>query len=210
MCVCYVPFETQRQPNVVNLNPLQGRQLGETTSLKSSVFPQSLWSRSVMNIVLENSSCCSEVMNKNELDDRMFIARLTSTHLIYKHCGFGIWVNFDALLCRIIFLASFCTCKICLKICMIWSLNVICQFSVTRGLQYCGNLMLDLFLSKQFDFECNSSRLTHFTRIELTFFLKLLFFHRLPADVMKEQWSQKQPNNSCSIIFQSKKKIRQS
>ena len=42
VCVCYVPFETQRQPNVVNLNPLQGRQLGETTSLKSSVFPQSL------------------------------------------------------------------------------------------------------------------------------------------------------------------------
>ena len=32
------------------------------------------------------------------------------------------------------------------------------------------------FLSKQFDFECNSSRLTHFTRIELTFFSKLLFF----------------------------------
>ena len=42
VCVCYVPFETQRQPNVVNLNPLQGRQLGETTSLKSTVFPQSL------------------------------------------------------------------------------------------------------------------------------------------------------------------------
>ena len=56
-----------------------------------------------MNIVLDNSSCCSKVMNKNQLDDRMFIARLTSTHLIYKHCGFGIWVNFDALLCRIIF-----------------------------------------------------------------------------------------------------------
>ena len=51
--------------------------------------------------------------------DRMLIARLISTHLIYKHCGFGIWVNFDALLCRIIFQASFCTCKICLKICMI-------------------------------------------------------------------------------------------
>ena len=62
------------------------------------------------------------------------------------------------------------------------------------------------FLSTQFDFECSSSRLTHFTRIELTFFLKLLFFHRFPADVMKEQWSQKQPNNSCLIIFQSKKK----
>ena len=35
------------------------------------------------------------------------------------------------------------------------------------------------FLSKQFDFECNSSRLKHFTRIELTFFLKLLFFSSL-------------------------------
>ena len=30
---------------------------------------------------------------------------VTSTHLIYKHCGFGIWVNFDALLRRIIFQA---------------------------------------------------------------------------------------------------------
>ena len=88
--------------NRVNCEP-------ETTSLKSTVFPQSLWSRSVTNIVLDNSSCCSEVMNKNELDDRMFIARLTSTHLIYKHCGFGIWVNFDALLGRIIFQASSCS-----------------------------------------------------------------------------------------------------
>ena len=43
--------------NRVNCEP-------ETTSLKSTVFPQSLWSRSVMNIVLDNSSCCSKVMNK--------------------------------------------------------------------------------------------------------------------------------------------------
>ena len=35
------------------------------------------------------------------------------------------------------------------------------------------------FLSKQFDFECNSSRLKHFPSIELTFFLKLLFFSSL-------------------------------
>ena len=35
-----------------------------------------------MNIVLENSSCGSTVMNKNELDDRMFIARLINIYAL--------------------------------------------------------------------------------------------------------------------------------
>ena len=140
----------------------------------------------------------------------MFITRLTSTHLIQKHCGIGIWVNFDALLCRIIF-----------QVFLLHMQNLPgnlhdmifkCDLSVQchQGVTVLWQPNVRPFLSKQFDFECNSSRLTHFTRIELTFFLKLLFFHRFPVDLMKEQWSQKHPNNSWLIIFQSKKKIRQS
>ena len=71
----------------------------------------------------------------------MFIARLTSTHL--THCGFGIWVKFDALLCRIIsqgFLLHMQNLPGHLHD-MIFKCN--CQFSVTGGSQYCGNLMLD-------------------------------------------------------------------